>query len=162
MLDFSFALGIIIPVLATQRISVTVAHRTLTPFAGVRIPHPLPKNTQPHPWLGVFWQRIGFEEDGRAKRGKKHAGGMFFSPGENPWPCERTRMGVGARPLCHRKADSRIRKIKSKLPGAAWSPPAGWRRILYPHSLQECGCKRIPHPLPTKRPLLSTRQKRSF
>ena len=41
----------------------------------------------------------GFEEDGRAKRGKKHAGGMFFSPGENPWPCECTRMGVGARPF---------------------------------------------------------------
>ena len=36
----------------------------------------------------------GFEEDGRAKRGKKHAGGMFFSPGEDPWTCERTRMGV--------------------------------------------------------------------
>ena len=38
-----------------QRICVTVAHRTLTPFAGVRIPHPLPKDTQPHPWLGVFY-----------------------------------------------------------------------------------------------------------
>ena len=42
VLDFSGRLGIIIPVLDTQRISVTVAHRTLTPFAGVRIPHPLP------------------------------------------------------------------------------------------------------------------------
>ena len=27
---------------------------------------------------------MGFEEDGRATRGKKHAGGMFLSPGENP------------------------------------------------------------------------------
>ena len=31
------------PVVSTKRICVTVAHRTLTPFAGVRIPHPLPK-----------------------------------------------------------------------------------------------------------------------
>ena len=31
------------PVVSTKRISVTVAHRTLTPFAGVRIPHPLPE-----------------------------------------------------------------------------------------------------------------------
>jgi len=28
---------------------------------------------------------MGFEEDGTAQQGKKHAGGMFFSPGENPW-----------------------------------------------------------------------------
>ena len=28
-----------------EGICVTVAHRTLTPFAGVRIPHPLPKET---------------------------------------------------------------------------------------------------------------------
>ena len=35
------------PVLSTKRICVTVAHRTLTPFAGVRIPHPLPKKQIP-------------------------------------------------------------------------------------------------------------------
>ena len=29
--------------LIAQGICVTVAHRTLTPFAGVRIPHPLPE-----------------------------------------------------------------------------------------------------------------------
>ena len=27
---------------------------------------------------------MGFEEDGTAQQGKKHASGMFFSPGENP------------------------------------------------------------------------------
>ena len=43
------------PVVSTKRISVTVAHRTLTPFAGVRIPHPLPKNTWLHSQLGVFY-----------------------------------------------------------------------------------------------------------
>ena len=59
----------------------------------VRIPHPLPKNHQPHLWLVIFYHRMGFEEDGRAKRGKKYAGGMFFSPGENPWIAERTRYG---------------------------------------------------------------------
>ena len=43
VLDFSATFDIMISVLDTQRISVTVAHRTLTPFAGVRIPHPLPR-----------------------------------------------------------------------------------------------------------------------
>ena len=40
--------AIILTFRVTQRICVTVAHRTLTPFAGVRIPHPLPtkKTTQ--------------------------------------------------------------------------------------------------------------------
>ena len=34
---------------------------------------------------GVFFYGImGFEEGGRAKRGKKVSGGHFFSPGENP------------------------------------------------------------------------------
>ena len=33
---------------------------------------------------GYLWV-MGFEEDGTAQQGKKHAGGMFFSPGENPW-----------------------------------------------------------------------------
>ena len=28
---------------------------------------------------------MGLEEGDRAKRGKKHAEGMFFSPGESPW-----------------------------------------------------------------------------
>ena len=42
MLDIFAPFSIISFVLDTQRISVTVAHRTLTPFAGVRIPHPLP------------------------------------------------------------------------------------------------------------------------
>ena len=38
----------------TQRICVTVAHRTLTPFAGVRIPHPLPENALTRKSEGVF------------------------------------------------------------------------------------------------------------
>jgi len=29
-------------------------------------------------------KRVGIEETGRAKRGKKHAGGMFFRSGEIP------------------------------------------------------------------------------
>ena len=55
MLDFFPSFAIIIPVLDTQRISVTVAHRTLTPFAGVRIPHPLPKidRFQPVDFLSI-------------------------------------------------------------------------------------------------------------
>ena len=54
VLDFSATFDIMISVLDTQRISVTVAHRTLTPFAGVRIPHPLPRNPRPHLRLGIF------------------------------------------------------------------------------------------------------------
>ena len=43
------------PVVSTKRISVTVAHRTLTPFAGVRIPHPLPKIADTHSGICYFY-----------------------------------------------------------------------------------------------------------
>ena len=42
------------PPVSTKRICVTVAHRTLTPFAGVRIPHPLPKR-KPHHLVWLFF-----------------------------------------------------------------------------------------------------------
>ena len=35
---------------------------------------------------------MGLEEDGTAQQGKKHAGGMFFSPGESPLNCGRRQM----------------------------------------------------------------------
>ena len=50
-----------------------------------RIPSPTPKKE--HPEIRCFiciFRVMGFEEDGRPTGGKKHAGGMFFSPGENP------------------------------------------------------------------------------
>ena len=33
----------------------------------IRIPHPLPKNTQPHPWLGVFYM-VGIRTHPNAAR----------------------------------------------------------------------------------------------
>ena len=41
----------------TQGICVTVAHRTLTPFAGVRIPHPLPQKADHHPVVSFLFCR---------------------------------------------------------------------------------------------------------
>jgi hypothetical protein len=40
-----------------------------------------------HLWVSfIFLQAKGLEEGGIAvRRGKKHAGDMFFSPGESPW-----------------------------------------------------------------------------
>ena len=39
---------------------------------------------------------LGFEEGGRHDFvGKKYAGGIFFSPGENPFSLERTQYGCG-------------------------------------------------------------------
>ena len=59
MLDFFYKMRIIINVpsgvVKIQRISVTVAHRTLTPFAGVRIPHPLPKIADLRQKVGDFY-----------------------------------------------------------------------------------------------------------
>ena len=46
----------------TKGICVTVAHRTLTPFAGVRIPHPLPKTTDIHSDICCFF--VSEEDEG--------------------------------------------------------------------------------------------------
>ena len=37
---------------------------------------------------------MGFEEGGRAQRGKKVSSGHFFSPGENAWKADGTQQGV--------------------------------------------------------------------
>ena len=96
MLDFFAPLGIIIPVLDTQRISVTVAHRTLTPFAGVRIPHPLPEKDHTSR-CGLF---LHSERDSKGRHQCAHwcnqvSGGHLVSPWENPQTCERIRYGCG-------------------------------------------------------------------
>ena len=45
----------------SQGICVTVAHRTLTPFAGVRIPHPLPQEAPfPGTALSSAWEGCYF------------------------------------------------------------------------------------------------------
>ena len=46
------------PVVSTKRICVTVAHRTLTPFAGVRIPHPLPEKNGNRDTITVLFSYI--------------------------------------------------------------------------------------------------------
>ena len=94
--------AIILTFRVTQRICVTVAHRTLTPFAGVRIPHPLPiiKATQSGGFY--YWQRMKLDSKGRhqcAHWCNKQSSGLFVSPWENPWTCRRTRMGVDVSPF---------------------------------------------------------------
>ena len=42
----------------TKGICVTVAHRTLTPFAGVRIPHPLPEKNGNRDTITVLFSYI--------------------------------------------------------------------------------------------------------
>ena len=94
--------AIILTFRVTQRICVTVAHRTLTPFAGVRIPHPLPiiKATQSGGFY--YWQRMKLDSKGRhqcAHWCNKQSSGLFVSPWENPWTYRRTLMGVDVSPF---------------------------------------------------------------
>ena len=71
---------------------VGVAKRPKAPDCGSGIRgfeshHPPHKNRGCRKVSSVFiwvFGVMGFEEDGRPTGGKKHAGGMFFSPGENP------------------------------------------------------------------------------
>ena len=106
------------PVVSTKRISVTVAHRTLTPFAGVRIPHPLPKIADTHSGICYFylwWWGIRTILDAdvqwtsacRRSRRRQHlqlfeslilcpwCTKLFETPWENPWTYERTQYGCG-------------------------------------------------------------------
>ncbi len=47
---------------------------------------------------GIFlWDGYGTRKAGRAKRGEKHAGGMFFRPWESPLICGRIQSGCGRR-----------------------------------------------------------------
>ena len=75
----------IISLFLIQRICVTVAHRTLTPFAGVRIPHPLPiKKTTPLVWSFLLAEdEIGFERAApvRTLVQKLRAGEQFLARG---------------------------------------------------------------------------------
>ena len=53
-------------------------------------------------FICVF-EAMGFEEDGRPTGGKKHAGGMFFSPWENPITHPSFPLNTPAKtpPKCH-------------------------------------------------------------
>ena len=55
-----------------------------------------------------FWLRVGIRR-GRPHRrwGKKHAGGMFFRPGENPYPHERIRYGCGYEDIIRCRIESK-------------------------------------------------------
>ncbi len=55
-------------------ICVMVAHRTLTPFVGVRIPHSQPTKRTP---IGVLFSLAGFSQGFEAA--KKGSGGAFLS-----------------------------------------------------------------------------------
>ena len=62
----------------------------------VRIPTLRPKKRLTAFAARRFLIVLGFEEGGRHDFvGKKYAGGIFFSPGENPFSLERTQYGCG-------------------------------------------------------------------
>ena len=69
-----------------------------------------------------YWRRVGIRR-GRPlrSRGKKHAGGMFFRPGENPYPHERIRYGCGHEDII------RCRKVRKQNPSCQWQ--LGRRRL---------------------------------
>ena len=100
MLDISNVLGIIIPVLDTEDLC-----NGSTPDSDSVCGGSNPSSSaKKHPttlWLGVFYHRMGIRKGGTsAYTGAKiESWRAIFSPWENPWTCERTRMGVGTSPF---------------------------------------------------------------